>query len=85
MDALLNTHERVLKLMLSPQATLLELVALIGLDETLCARLLQVANSSYYSVPGGVSEIAKALEYVGFQTVIRVLLTSQENLSEVME
>ncbi len=67
---------RVTERMQSPTATLPEISDLIKSDVGLSAKVLRLANSSYYSIPGGVSEVSKALHYLGFTTIAQIVLTS---------
>ena len=67
---------RVTERMQSPTATLSEISDLIKSDVGLSAKVLRLANSSYYSIPGGVSEVSKALHYLGFTTIAQIVLTS---------
>ena len=67
---------RVTERMQSPTATLTEISDLIKSDVGLSAKVLRLANSSYYSIPGGVSEVSKALHYLGFTTIAQIVLTS---------
>lgn len=60
----------------SPTATLGEISSLIETDAGITARVLKLANSSYYSVPGGVSDVPKALQYLGFTTIAQLVLTT---------
>jgi putative nucleotidyltransferase with HDIG domain len=67
---------RVAERMQSPTATTEEIAKLIRSDAGLTAKLLRLANSSYYSIPGGVSDVNKALQFLGFNTVAQLVLTS---------
>ncbi len=67
---------RVTERMQSPTSTLQEVSDLIKSDIGLSSKILRLANSSYYSIPGGVSEVSKALQYLGFTTIAQVVLTS---------
>ncbi len=67
---------RVTERMQSPTATLNEVSELIKSDMGLSSKVLRLANSSYYSIPGGVTEISKALQYLGFNTIAQIVLTS---------
>ena len=67
---------RVTERMQSPTATLLEISDLIKSDPGLSSKVLRLANSSYYSIPGGVSDVSKALQYLGFTTIAQIVLTS---------
>ncbi len=67
---------RVTERMQSPTATLSEIAELIKADVGLSTKVLRLANSSYYSIPGGVSEVSKALQFLGFTTIAQIVLTS---------
>jgi putative nucleotidyltransferase with HDIG domain len=67
---------RVTERMQSPTATLPEISELIKSDVGLSTKVLRLANSSYYSIPGGVTEVSKALQFLGFTTIAQIVLTS---------
>jgi putative nucleotidyltransferase with HDIG domain len=67
---------RVTERMQSSTATLPEIAELIKSDVGLSTKVLRLANSSYYSIPGGVTEVSKALQFLGFTTIAQIVLTS---------
>ena len=67
---------RITERMQSPTATLAEISSLLRSDIGLSTKILRLANSSYYSVPGGVTDVAKALQYLGFTTIAQIVLTT---------
>lgn len=67
---------QLLKRLQSPGATLDEICELIRADRNLTQRILRLANSAYYSIPGGVQDLHKALQYVGVTTIVKLILTS---------
>lgn len=67
---------RITERMQSPTATIDEISNLIRSDIGLTSKILRLANSSYYSIPGGVTDVHKALQYLGFNTVAQLVLTS---------
>jgi putative nucleotidyltransferase with HDIG domain len=67
---------RITERMQSPTATIDEVSNLIKSDIGLTSKILRLANSSYYSIPGGVTDVHKALQYLGFNTVAQLVLTS---------
>ena len=67
---------RVTERMQSPTATLAEISDLIKADVGLSTKVLRLANSSYYSIPGGVTDVSKALQFLGFTTIAQIVLTS---------
>ena len=52
-----------------------EVAEVLASDPVLTAKVLRLVNSSYYGVPGGVSDIQKALAFLGFETVSQVVLS----------
>ena len=67
---------RITERMQSPTATIDEVSTLIKSDIGLTSKILRLANSSYYSIPNGVTDVHKALQYLGFNTVAQLVLTS---------
>ena len=67
---------RITERMQSPTATLQEIADLIQTDAGLTSKVLRLANSSYYSIPGGVSDVSKALQFLGFTTIAQIVLTT---------
>jgi putative nucleotidyltransferase with HDIG domain len=67
---------RVTERMQSPTATTREISDLLRSDVGLTSKILRLANSSYYSIPGGVNDISKALQYLGFTTISQIVLTA---------
>jgi putative nucleotidyltransferase with HDIG domain len=67
---------RITERMQSPTATIEEISSLIKSDIGLTTKILRLANSSYYSIPGGVTDVHKALQYLGFNTVAQLVLTA---------
>jgi HD-like signal output (HDOD) protein len=67
---------KITERMQSPTATVQEVAGLIKTDIGLTTKILRLANSSYYSVPGGVNDVTKALQYLGFTTISQIVLTT---------
>jgi putative nucleotidyltransferase with HDIG domain len=42
----------------------------------LTAKVLKLVNSAYYAIPGGVSNLGRAIAYIGFDTVHQLVLSS---------
>jgi putative nucleotidyltransferase with HDIG domain len=59
-----------------PSATMPEIAAMLRTDAALSSKILRLANSSYYSIPGGVSDVERALNFLGFSTIAQMVLTS---------
>lgn len=57
-----------------PKVSAQELAELINRDPSISAKVLRLANSSYYGIPGGATNIQKALVYLGLQTLSQLVL-----------
>jgi len=66
---------RVMDLTNDRKATATDLERVIGMDQGLAAKILTLANSSYYGLPRQVSTLREAVVFLGFKTV-RNLATS---------
>lgn len=63
----------LMRLLRQPDFVESRCVALIERDQSLAARLLRLANSSFYGVPGRVGSIGDAMRILGAQTVFGAL------------
>lgn len=45
-------------------------------DQSLTAKVLKLVNSAYYAIPGGVSNLSRAIAYIGFDTVHQLVLSA---------
>jgi putative nucleotidyltransferase with HDIG domain len=45
-------------------------------DPSLTTKVLRLANSAYYAIPGGVKSISRAIAFLGYDTVNQLVLTS---------
>lgn len=66
---------KVNQLINDPNTTSSEIAALLKQDQVLTAKILRLVNSSYYAVPGGVTDVKKALAFLGFNTVAQLVLS----------
>jgi len=60
---------RVLDLTLDQKATAADMEKVIAMDQALAAKILILANSSYYGLPRQVSTLREAVVFLGFKTV----------------
>lgn len=44
-------------------------------DPSLSAKLLRLVNSAYFGIPGGVTDVARAIPFVGFNTIYQLVLS----------
>lgn len=58
----------------TPGATLLEIADLIQTDQFLADRIISLVNRSYCSSPQGVTDIRKALHYIGITSLLQLLI-----------
>jgi HD-like signal output (HDOD) protein len=90
--ALLERHERlparagaaaqVLKIVDDPDTSTARLSSAIGADPLFAAKLLRVANSSYYGLGGRVGTLPFAVSVVGFQTVRSLAVAAAAGLDD---
>ena len=66
---------RVMDLTNDPKATAQDLEKIIALDQALAARILTLANSSYYGLPRRVSTLREAVVFLGFKTLRNLAMT----------
>ncbi len=75
LGALPQVVMRVIDLTADPKATAADLERVIGMDQALAARLLTLANSSYYGLPCRISSLREAVVFLGFKTVRNMAMT----------
>jgi putative nucleotidyltransferase with HDIG domain len=66
---------RVMDLTNDPKATAADLEKIIALDQALAAKILTLANSSYYGLPRRVSTLREAVVFLGFKTLRNMAMT----------
>jgi len=45
-------------------------------DVSLTTKVLKLVNSAYYSIPGGVGNLGRAIAYIGFDTIHQLVLSA---------
>ncbi len=65
---------RVNELINDPNSTSAQVAEVLRRDQALTAKILRLANSSYYAIPGGVTDVQRALAFLGFNTVAQLVL-----------
>jgi HD-like signal output (HDOD) protein len=70
----------VLRLVEDPNAGVADLTAVIGTDPALAARIMRVANSSYYGLSGRVATLTFAVSVIGFQAIRGLAVTAAASL-----
>lgn len=67
----------ILSLISDPAASSFDLLKLIQVDPPLAAKILRVANSSYYAPSQTISDIHQALIWIGSDTLKEIILTQK--------
>ncbi len=66
---------KVNELINDPNTRSEDIAQVLKQDQVLTAKILRLVNSSFYAVPGGVSDVQKALAFLGFNTVAQLVLS----------
>jgi HD-like signal output (HDOD) protein len=48
----------------------------MGNDQSLTTKVLKLANSAYYAIPGGVSSLQRAIAYIGYDAIHQLVLSA---------
>lgn len=59
----------------SKTASVQQVADLLRSDPATSAKLLRLVNSPYFGIPGGVSDVARAIPFVGFHTLYQLVLS----------
>jgi putative nucleotidyltransferase with HDIG domain len=59
----------------SKNASVQQVAELLRSDPATSAKLLRVVNSPYFGIPGGVTDVARAVPFVGFHTLYQLVLS----------
>jgi putative nucleotidyltransferase with HDIG domain len=59
----------------SRNASVQQVADLLRSDPATSAKLLRLVNSPYFGIPGGVSDVARAIPFVGFHTLYQLVLS----------
>jgi putative nucleotidyltransferase with HDIG domain len=65
---------RVNELINDPKSSGADIAQVLKKDQVLVAKILRLVNSSYYAIPGGVSDVQRALAFLGFNTLAQLIL-----------
>jgi putative nucleotidyltransferase with HDIG domain len=64
------------KIINDPMASTSDVEQIMSNDVSLTTKVLRLANSAYYAIPGGVSSLQRAIAYVGYDTVNQLALST---------
>ncbi len=59
----------------SKNASVNQVAEILRSDPATSAKLLRLVNSPYFGIPGGVSDVARAIPFVGFNTLYQLVLS----------
>ena len=59
-----------------PMSSTKDVEKVMSNDQSLTTKVLKLANSAYYAVPGGVSNLARAIAYIGYDTIQQLVLAA---------
>ncbi|MBC7690554.1 MAG: HDOD domain-containing protein [Methylotenera sp.] len=65
---------KVNELLNDPNSSSVDIANLLKKDQVLTAKILRLVNSSYYAIPGGVTDVQRALAFLGFNTLAQLVL-----------
>lgn len=63
------------KVINNPMSSIKDVERLMVNDQGLTMKVLRLANSSYYAIPGGCTTLSRAITYLGFDTVHQLVLS----------
>jgi len=66
---------KVNDLLNDPDSSAADVARVMKKDQALTAKVLKTVNSSYYGIPGGVTDIQRAIAYLGFNTMAHIILS----------
>lgn len=64
------------RLINDPMSTTKQIEGVMEKDQSLTSKVLKLINSAYYAIPGGVSSLARAIAYLGYDTVNQLILAT---------
>lgn len=59
-----------------PMSSTTEIEKIMSSDQSLTAKVLRLANSAYYAIPGGVSSLQRAIAYIGYDAINQLVLSA---------
>ena len=59
-----------------PMSSTSDVERIMANDQSLTIKVLKLANSAYYAIPGGVSNLQRAIGYIGYDTIHQLVLSA---------
>jgi putative nucleotidyltransferase with HDIG domain len=66
---------KVGELVNDPRASARDIAQVMESDPSLSAKVLRLVNSPYYGIPGGVTDVQRAISFIGFNTLHQLVLS----------
>lgn len=66
---------KISQMLSDPRVRVAHVAEVLRQDQALTARVLRLVNSPYYGVPSEVSNVGRALAFLGFNTVAQIVLS----------
>ncbi|MCO5142288.1 MAG: HDOD domain-containing protein [Oligoflexia bacterium] len=66
---------KVSELINNPNSSSADIAEVLKKDQVLTAKVLKLINSPYYGIPGEVTDVKRALAYLGFNTLAQLVLS----------
>lgn len=66
---------QVTELINNPNSSSSDIANVLKKDQVLTAKVLKLINSPYYGIPGEVTDVQRALAYLGFNTLAQLILS----------
>ncbi|MFK8138568.1 MAG: HDOD domain-containing protein [Bdellovibrionales bacterium] len=64
------------RIIADPMSTIKDVEEVMLQDQSLTTKVLTLANSAYYAIPGGVSNLSRAIGFLGFDTVHQLVIAA---------
>lgn len=71
-----DVYYRLESLIEQPNSTLDDFAHVLSLEPDICARLLSLANSAFYSFPASIESIEKAVQIIGIRQIRELVLAT---------
>ncbi len=59
-----------------PMSSTSDVERIMANDQSLTIKVLKLANSAYYAIPGGVTSLQRAIGYIGYDTIHQLVLSA---------
>lgn len=59
-----------------PMSSTGDIEKIMANDQALTTKVLKLANSAYYAIPGGVSSLQRAIAYIGYDAINQLVLST---------